>query len=154
MYIAIVALTMLILPIGSVLLARGANPGAPLIELIGLYFVIWSVGARLGIAGARQILKPEFTARDIFGLSGDGALVIVRELGFANLAIGVVGLMAWWFPAFVLPAAIYAAIFYAAAGSIHVMESKRGLNENVAMVSDLFLALVLGSFVVASLMQL
>jgi hypothetical protein len=153
MYILIVALTMLILPIGSILLARGANPGAPLINLIGLWFVVWGVGARLGIAGIRQILKPEFTARNIFNLSGDGALVIVRELGFANLAIGIVGLLAWRFPTFVLPAAIYATIFYAAAGVMHMGESNRGLNENIAMGSDLFMALILGGFVVASLIR-
>jgi hypothetical protein len=153
-YIMIVVLTILILPIGSILLAGGASPGMPLIDLIGLWFVVWGVGARLGIAGIRQILKPEFTAREIFKLTGDGALVIVREIGFANLAIGIVGLLAWHFPTFVLPTAIYATIFYAAAGAMHASESERGLNENIAMGSDLFMALVLGGFVVASLMRI
>lgn len=147
MYIAIVALTILILPVGSIFLSQHAHPEAQLLDLIGLWFVFWGVGARLGLAGARQILRPEFTARDIFGLTGSGALVIVRELGFANLAIGIVALLTLLYPAFVLPAAIYAAIFYAAAGVMHVMEAKRGLNENIAMVSDLFMALVLGGFV-------
>jgi hypothetical protein len=154
MYIVIVALTIVILPIGSIFLSQNAHPDAQLIELIGLWFVFWGVGARLGIAGLRQILRPEFTARDIFNLTGDGALVIVRELGFANLAIGIVALLALLFPAFVLPAAIYGAIFYAAAGVMHVMEEKRGLNENIAMVSDLFMALVLAAFVAARLFSL
>jgi hypothetical protein len=150
MYLLIVALTMLILPIGSVLLARYANPAAAWVDLIGLWFVFWGVGARLGLAGLRQILKPEFTARDIFGLTGDGAKVIVRELGFANLAIGIVGLLAWRFPAFVLPAAMYACIFYAA---MHVMKGAHGTNETVALVSDLFMALVLGGVTVAGLLH-
>jgi hypothetical protein len=132
MYIAIVVLIMLILPIGSVLVAWRADPAAAWIDLIGLWFVFWAVGVRLGLAGARQILRPEFTARDIFKLEGDGPLVIVRELGFANLAIGIVGLLAVLFPSFVLPAAIYASIFYAAAGAMHVSKSKRGRNENVS----------------------
>lgn len=153
MYIAIVALTVLILPVGSILLAWWANPAAPLISLIGLWFVVWGVGARLGIAGLRQVLKPEFTAHDIFKLKGDSALVIVRELGFANLAIGIIGLLAWLFPAFALPAAIYGTIFYAAAGIMHVKEQGRGLNENIAMVSDLFMALVLGGFLAVSLIN-
>jgi hypothetical protein len=84
-------------------------------------------------------------------MTGEGALVIVRELGFANLAIGIVGLLALRFPAFVLPAAIYASIFYAAAGVMHAQKSAHGLKESVAMVSDLFMALVLGGFAVASL---
>ena len=153
MYIVIVALTMLILPVSSILFARSMNPAAPWIDLIGLWFVVWGVGARLGLAGARQILRPEFTAHDILGMSGDGALLIVRELGFANLAVGIVGLLAWRYPAFVLPAAIYASIFYAAAGGLHLMENERGLNENVAMVSDMFIALVLGGYAAAVLVK-
>jgi hypothetical protein len=154
MYILIVVLTMLILPIGSVAIARGVDPTAAWIDLIGLWFVFWAVGVRLGLAGARQILRPEFTAHDIFKLEGDGPLVIVRELGFANLAIGIVGLLVVLFPSFVLPAAIYASIFYAAAGAMHVSESKRGRNENVAMLSDLFAALVLAGFVTAKMIHL
>jgi hypothetical protein len=154
MYVLIVALTMLILPIGSVAIARGVDPTAAWIDLIGLWFVFWAVGVRLGIAGVRQILRPEFTARDIFKLEGEEPLAIVRELGFANLAIGIVGLLAVRFAAFVLPAAIYASIFYAAAGAMHVREPDRGLNENVAMLSDLFMALVLGGFVAAQLIHL
>ena len=53
MYIAIVALTMLILPVSSILFARSINPAAAWIDLIGLWFVVWGVGARLGLAGAR-----------------------------------------------------------------------------------------------------
>lgn len=154
MYIAILALTMFILPIGSVLLALGSNPNTALIDLLGLWFVFWAVGVRLGIAGVRQILHPEFTARDIFKLEGDGPLVIVRELGFANFAIGIVALLTLLFPSFVMPAALYASIFYAAAGGMHVREPKRGRNENIAMVTDLLMALVLGGFVIAKLVQL
>jgi hypothetical protein len=145
---------MFILPIGSVLIARGVDPTAARIDLIGLWFVFWAVGVRLGLAGVRQILRPEFTARDIFKLEGEGPLTIVRELGFANLAIGVVGLLALPFPAFVLPAAIYASIFYAAAGAMHVTEPRRGRKESVAMISDLFMALVLGGFVAAQMIHL
>jgi hypothetical protein len=151
MYIAIVANTMLVLPVGSILFAVRANPDAELIDTMGKWFVFWGVGARLGLAGARQILRPEFTARDILGVDGDGALIIVRELGFANLSIEIVALLVLRFPAFVLPAAIYSTIFYAAAGVMHVMESKRGTNENVAMVSDLGMSLVLGGFAAARL---
>lgn len=153
MYILIVALTTLILPMASVALARTTNPTAAWVDLIGLWFVVWGVGVRLGLAGARQVLKPAFTARDIFGLTGEGALVIVRELGFANLAIGIVGLLALRFPAFVLPAAIYASIFYVAAGVMHAKKGAHGLKETVAMVSDLFMALVLGGFAIASLIH-
>jgi hypothetical protein len=151
MYVLVVALTTLILPVASVLVARMADPGAALIALIGLWFVVWGVGVRLGLAGVRQVLKPEFTARDILGSADHGALLIVRELGFANLAIGVVGLLSLVFPAFVLPAAIYACIFYAAAGALHVRTPARNRAETIAMTSDLWMAVILAGFVVVSL---
>lgn len=34
------------------------------------------VGVRLGLAGARQLIQPAFTARQIFGATGDEALVV------------------------------------------------------------------------------
>jgi hypothetical protein len=102
------------------------------------------------LAGARQVLKPELTAQGILGTSDLGALLIVRELGFANLAIGIVGLLALVFHAFVLPAAIYACIFYGAAGALHVGTLARGRNETVAMISDLWMAVVLVGVVVAT----
>jgi hypothetical protein len=151
MYIAVITLTMFVLPVASILLDRMSDPTAAWTQLIGLWFVFWAVGVRLGLAGGRQVLNPEFTARGIFKLEGDGALVIVRELGFANLAIGIVGMLSLFFPAFALPAATYATIFYAAAGLLHVRETARGRNETIAMVSDLGMALLLGSFALISL---
>jgi hypothetical protein len=84
-------------------------------------------------------------------MTGDGALVIVRELGFANLAIGIVALLALLDPAFVQPAAIHATLFYATAGTMHLREAERGPNETAAMLSDLFMAAALGGFIAASL---
>lgn len=145
---------MLILPVASILIARGMYPDTPLLPLVGLWFVVWGVGVRLGLAGLRQLLKPEATAQGIFRLSGGGVLVLVRELGTANLAIGIVGLMALAIPTFVLPAAIYAAIFYAAAGILHLRHADRAVNESIAMVSDLWMALILAVFAGLSLMNL
>jgi hypothetical protein len=45
MYIAVVALTTLILPVGSVLLAGGADPAADLSGLVGLWFIVWGVAS-------------------------------------------------------------------------------------------------------------
>jgi hypothetical protein len=46
-------------------------------------------------------------------------------------------------PTFVLPSAIGSGIFYFVAGIEHLKEKQRGTKEAVAMVSDLFAALVL-----------
>jgi hypothetical protein len=43
------------------------------------------------LAGLRQIAQPRNTARTILGIQSDDALVVVRELGIANLAIATAG---------------------------------------------------------------
>jgi hypothetical protein len=152
MYIAMVALTMLLAPAGSVLIDHAIHPDAPLMALIGKWFVFWGVGVRLCLAGARQFFQPSFTAKEIFHMTSDEALPLVRELGLANLASGVVGAASLVIPSFVLPAAISAGLFYGVAGARHVAERGRSLNETVAMASDLFMGCVLAAVVVAKAM--
>lgn len=150
MYIAIVALTILVLPVASILVEQALYPGVLLLSLIGRWFVFWGIGVRLLLAGLRQVLQPGFTAREIFHLMTDDAAPIVRELGFSHLAASSVALLSLWQPSFVMPAAIAGCIFFAAAGFIHAASLRRSRNENVAMVSDFFLALVLLGFVGAA----
>jgi hypothetical protein len=149
MYLAVVVLTLFVLPIGSTLVDHLLRPDAALVWLIGRWFVFWSVGVRLALAGARQTIQPAFTAREIFHMSGGEALPVVRELGVANLGGGVLGLLSLVVPSFVLPAALYAAIFYGAAGVGHVLQRDRSANETLAMASDLFVCVVLAMFVAA-----
>lgn len=60
--------------------------------------------------------------------------------------LAVVGITMFLAP-FVLPVAISAGIFYAVAGVRHAMEKGRSFNENTAMVSDLFIAVVVAATV-------
>ena len=148
LYPLIVSLTMLILPAGSVAAQWGE---APLLWLVGKWFVFWAVGARLLLAGIRQYTQPQFTSRDILGVDDPKAFVLVRELGGANIATGVVGLASLAWPSFVLPIAISAGIFYVVAAIEHLKEPHRGRNEAIALVSDIGAALVLLGFAAATL---
>jgi len=148
MYITVVALTMLILPLVSIAIDHGFNlETSSVVFLIGRWFVFWGVGVRLVLAGLRQFFQPSFTAREIFHATSDDVLPIVRELGLANFSAGVVALLSLPMRSFVLPAAIFAAIFYGVAGVRHFAEHNRSLNENIAMVSDLSMAFVLMFFI-------
>ena len=146
MYVAVVGLTMVVLPIVSIGVAYALDPAAALLPLVGRWFVFWGVGVRLALAGIRQLSDPGFTAREIFHMTGAEALPVVRELGAANVAIGAVGLLSLAAPGFVLPVAIAAAIFYGIAGFRHLAERERSRNETVAMASDLFIFVVLALF--------
>jgi uncharacterized protein involved in response to NO len=149
-YIVIVILTMFLLPVGSVLLEHSFKPDAPIIFLVGRWFVFWGVGVRLLLAGLRQAIQPRFTAAEIFHMKGEEASPLVRELGLANIATGSVGLLSLVHASFVLPVSILAGIFYGLAGVLHLWQRNRSRNENVAMTSDLSLFLVLAVFVTGS----
>ncbi|HSZ21764.1 MAG TPA: DUF6790 family protein, partial [Candidatus Sulfotelmatobacter sp.] len=109
------------LPVGSIYVEYSyLHSTAPLMLLVGKWFVFWSAGVRLLLAGLRQFFQPRFTAEQILGIKSDDALPLVRELGAANFATGVVGIASLAKPSFTLPVAIAAAIFYGIAGIRHV----------------------------------
>jgi hypothetical protein len=143
MYYAIVAALMLILPLLSIAIDAGAQHAGPLWPLVGKWFVFWSVGLRLLLAGLRQMLQPRYTAEKILGLKDEDALLVIRELGFANVSIGTIGLISLWVPAWTTAAALAGGIFYGLAGLNHLRVAHRNRLENVAMVSDLFVGAIL-----------
>jgi len=149
MYLAIVILLMFVLPVLSMSLEHHHSSGAvSWAMLAGKWFVFWSAGVRLLIAGLRQCLQPKFTAVAIFRMKTEEALPIIRELGIGNFAIGVAGVASLWIPGFIAPVALIAAIFYGFASAFHVAAKTRSTNENIAMVSDLWVAAVLAAYLI------
>jgi len=150
MYLAIVVLLMGVLPIASILFEWVvAHNGADPLSLIGKWFVFWAVGVRLILAGLRQIANPSFTADTIFGVKDKAALTIVQELGFANLSIGLIGLLSLIQSGWTVPAAIAGGLFYGLAGIKHLIRGDRNSTETIAMISDLFIFLVLAGYLAA-----
>ena len=151
MYLTVVVALMLVVPAGCVVGDVVLNHAPLSLVLIGKWFVIWSVGARLALAGLRQIIQPRYTVQVILSLKSDESLVLVRELGFANLAIGLMGLGSAFFASWRPAAALAGGVFYGLAGANHALQAHRGKLENVAMVSDLWAAGVLIASLVAML---
>ena len=143
MYYAIVACFMFAFPLVSIAIDATHEVAAIFPMLVGKWFVFWSVGVRLVLAGLRQVIQPSYTARVILGLKGDVPLLLVRELGFANLALGLVASMSLMFAPWVVGLALAGGVFYGLAGANHVLQPHRNPLETVAMVSDLFVAGVL-----------
>ncbi|MBN8916404.1 MAG: hypothetical protein J0I31_12485 [Rhizobiales bacterium] len=142
MYLAAILVLMLIAPLASILV-EALVAGGPLAGLVLKWFVFWGVGARLGLAGLKQVTQPAFTAQTIFEIADPKAQVIVQELGFANLAFGLMGLLSLAFPAFLMPAAVGGGLFYLLAGVKHALRAEKNRTETIAMVSDLGLVAVL-----------
>jgi hypothetical protein len=149
MYLLTVIVLMFVAPVASIYADHSyLHATAPLIELAGKWFAFWSAGVRLFVAGLRQFFQPRFTSEQIFGIYSDDALPFVRELGVANFAIGLIGIISLAKPGFTLPVAIAAGTFLGVAGVRHLTDKDRTGNENIAMVSDLFVFLVLAAYVV------
>jgi hypothetical protein len=147
MYIFIVIALMLVLPLISVVAqlasAQEAASTVAVLPWLAKWYVFWAVGVRLALAGLRQIVQPRYTARNILGLQSDESLFLVRELGFANAAIGSAGIASLLIPSWVAPLALIGAIFYGLAGINHCLHGPRNPLQNLALASDLFAALVL-----------
>ena len=148
MYFLLVSLLMGVLPLASIVGEAGLRPD---LAVAGKWFVFWMVGARLFVAGLRQILQPRYTAEKILGLPGEANRVVVRELGFANLALGIGGLGSLAAPSWTPPLALVGGIFYAAAGIQHALHAGRNKMQSFAMATDLFAAVVLLGFFVWTL---
>jgi hypothetical protein len=153
MYLGMIILLMAVLPVASIAVEAAMHGGA-LLALAGKWFVFWAVGIRLLLAGARQSLSPSFTAEKIFALRDPAALIVVQELGFANLSIGLLGTLSILNGAWVVPAAMAGGLFYGLAGMKHATKGDRNRLEDIAMISDLFIFLVLALFLAGQALKI
>lgn len=153
MYLAIILLLMLVLPLGSIAAEMALGTGADLVFLIGKWFVFWGMGLRLLVASLKQIFNPAFTAETIFGITDHKAQSLVQEIGFGNLSLGMLGVLSIFEPQWIVPAAITGSLFYGLAGIKHLLEPGRNRSRNIAMISDLWLALVLLFYLSATFFQ-
>ncbi len=90
MYFVLVILLLFVFPLASAIIEAALSAHAvSIVFMAGRWFVFWAVGIRLFIAGARQVIQPQFTAEEIFDIHDRRSFAIVRELGFANLCLGL-----------------------------------------------------------------
>jgi hypothetical protein len=153
-YFLTIILLMFIFPIASVLVETFLfKSAAGIIFLIGKWFVFWAVGIRLFLAGLRQSIDPKFTAEQIFGIKSSEPLVIVQELGSANLSIGILGISTILNSIWIVPSAITGGLFYGFAGIRHLTTKKKSLLEDNAMISDLFVFIVLLIYLIGAIVH-
>jgi hypothetical protein len=152
MYFAVVLLLLLILPVASVITESAhSHHTLSLLFLTGRWFVFWAVGVRLFIAGIRKVIQPQFTAEEIFAIHDPASFAIVREVGFANLSMGLLGICTLFHNDWIVPAAIVGGLYYGLAGPGHIFQKNKNAKELTAMISDEFVFVILLIFVLDSL---
>ncbi|QHV95117.1 DUF6790 family protein [Spirosoma endbachense] len=148
MYLITVILLMFVLPLSSILVELSfTNSSLPIMNLTGKWFLFWAVGMRLFTAGIRQAVNPAFTAKDIFHLTTQESYVIVKELGFANICLGLVAILSLFVPPSRLIAACAGGLFFGIAGTTHLLKKPVSSNEWIAMISDIFISVVMLVFI-------
>jgi hypothetical protein len=152
MYFVIVVLMLLVLPAASTVFEIIFwHHSASMTAVIGKWYVFWACGVRLLLAGIRQVSQPRFTATEIFNIDDPKTFAIVREIGFGNLSMGMLGVTTIFRSAWLVPAAIAGGLYYGLAGLGHLLRKERNPNEAVAMLSDGFAFVVLFAVVVNGL---
>lgn len=111
--------------------------------LFGKWFIFSAVGLRLFLAGVKQTTNPAFTAKEIFHISSPVSLPIVRELGFANLCFGLVGIVSLFIPQWRVVSAFGSELYYGMAGLQHLLKKPSGINEMFALVTDILIFILL-----------
>ena len=116
------------------------------INVFGLmfkWFVFSGAGLRLFTAGLKQVINPSFTAKEIFKVREEKSFLIVKEVGFANISIGLIGILSLFLPEFRLASAIAGGLYFGLAGCLHLFNKKRSRKEIFPMISDYFIFFVL-----------
>lgn len=137
--------------IGTVVEMMYFNPSENVFILLLKWFAFSGVGLRLFSAGLKQAINPSFTATEIFK-ADEKSYLIVRELGFANICIGIIGIISFFFSDFMLAAAVAGSLYFGLAGCLHLFH-KRDKDEIFAMISDFFIFFVLATLIVVKLIQ-
>lgn len=147
MYPVVVIMLLGVLPLGCIIAELAIyHSSSDLIGLGGKWFTFWAIGARLLTAGLMQTLNPGYTRQNIFEVTDENANDIVRELGFSNLALGILGALSLLTPAWTPGAALAGGLYYGLAGFRHAMSKAANSQRKFAMISDLAVAAVFALF--------
>ena len=152
MYIVLVLLQTLALPLASGSIQLAVSGGNPLI-VFGLWWAFWGVGTRLAVAAASQLANPGRTARGILGIEDRSAELVVHELAFANLSMGLVALVCPFVSGWGILGAAPGAVYLGLAGLRHVTKAGKNVEETVATWTDLLVCTTVGAVLLAAAVQ-
>lgn len=142
-YLISVSLLTFVIPLIGFLAENFINSIPLTFDLFAKWFIFSAVGLRLFVAGIKQSTDPAFTAKEIFHLESSDSFPIVRELGFANICFGVVGIVSLFRPEFRMASAVASGLYYGLAGAMHLVKKTAGSNETFALWTDLIIFAVL-----------
>lgn len=133
-FLFILVLPLLSIVIEFLLTKATLDPG-----LIGKWFIFWSIGIRLFFTGIYQIINPEFKVSSKVITTGKENLLVIRELGLANISIGLIGIISVFNNEWRQVAAIAGVVFFGLTGIQHFLQKPGTNNEMVVMGIEIFM---------------
>ena len=105
------------------------------------WFVFWAIGVRALTTGAMQFLNSAYTAQLL--QVGEESYVIISELGFAQFAIGLIGIMSLFKKSYRPSAVISYSVFMIRACFIHISRFQTaGFDEIVSLIGDIWVVII------------
>ena len=146
-YLVVVSLLTFVFPLIGFFTEHLINNVDLTFSLFGKWFIFSAVGLRLFLAGIRQTITPAFTAQQIFHIDSPDVLPVIREVGFANLCFGLVGIISVCKPEWRIVSAFASGLYYGFAGLQHLIKKPAGINERFALWTDIIIFAVLAVYV-------
>ena len=113
------------------------------------WFIFWGVGIRLFFKGVRLASTPQITGLSVSSFRSRESYLLLLELGFANMALGSMGILSVINDQWRLIAAIAGAIYFGLADMLRLLKKTDGRHERVALVYNILVFLGLVAFMVS-----
>jgi hypothetical protein len=123
-----------VLPIGSALLEARIDQVPLNYANYWKWFIFWGVGIRLFFKGVRLASTPQITGLSVSSFKNRESYLLLLELGFANMALGSMGILSVINDQWRLIAAIAGAVYFGLADMLRLLKKTGSRHELVALV--------------------
>ena len=114
------------------------------------WFIFWGVGIRLFFKGVKLASTPRFTGLSLSSFSNRESYLVLMELGFANMALGAMGILSLINDQWRFIAAIAGAIYFGLADMLRLAKKPVGRHELVALIYNLLVFVGLVCYLISS----
>ncbi len=143
-FILLRILLLFALPLLSTILENQMDHSSWTKQQIGKWFIFWNLGIDLFFTGVRQASSPELSPGNVFRFKSQESHQLTRELGFANMALGSVGILSVINDQWRLIAAIGGGLYFGLAIMLYLA---KGAGNHQHRVTQLYHVLVFAGLV-------
>ena len=137
-------LIMVVLPLISIMISVRRKVYS--IDVLMKWILFWTIGFRSVTAGLVQLFYPKYTASIIFGLSGDSFYIFIRELGMANISIGLAAMLCIRKNQWITPVTFITGMFYVLLTVNHIINFQAGIEELISLIFDILVLVISGLY--------